>query len=57
MYTHDGFCSVFLATDRYYIDSSIISNGSLPYLFKRTIRTEHTAQYDEETVPDGRYSV
>ena len=52
-----GFRSVFLATDRYYIDSSIISNGSLPYLFKRTIRTEHTAQYDEETVPDGRYSV
>ena len=52
-----GFCSVFLATDRLRYDSIIASNGSHPYLLKRTIYTEHTAQCAEGTVPDGRYSV
>ena len=30
-----GFRSVFLVTDRYYIDSSIIRNGSHPYLIRK----------------------
>ena len=35
-YVHSwkDFCSVFLVTDRYDIDSSIVSNGSHPYILR-----------------------